>query len=498
MGAILMRMLLGSTVAIMLAATTARAQGPADVFTQPQVPSREALDRLNLKVGYRIALPTNGKRDGIFSFQMAGKQLLVQTRSGNVAAYDRDSGQLLWRTHIGLPYQASQPLGYNSWTVLVVQGTWLYALDRKTGHLQWDFNLPDAASSGPVADEEHFFISLGSRKLSVYQLPEGSRKETIFAGNKLYLPQETAKVEVPGNFYGGSSGTARGVGPLASVRSASKGEATAHQPTYRWGFSAPTELEQQPILGSIDMLWPGANGSIVAMHKEGDASGHPYRFPTEGPISAPAGQYGEVAFVGSHDGNLYAIHLPSGKLLWRFTGRNPIIQKPAVTNEDVYVAPKDSGLYRIDRSTGQTVWRNLDARRFLANNPKFVYAADRNGRLLVLDRARGTTLSSFAGTIDYVVPIANEMTDRIYLAAHDGSLVCLHDRDYATPLTIKEAEEKLLTPPPKPGVRTPNGKPDQMPGKPDGGMPGKPDGKMPGKPDGGMMGKPDGGMEKKP
>jgi hypothetical protein len=52
---------------------------------------------------------------------------------------------------------------------------------------------------------------------------------------------------------------------------------------------------------------------------------------------------------------------------------------------------------------------------------------------VVLDRATGQTLSAYAGTIDYRVPFANTENDRIYLAANNGMLVCLHDRDYATP-----------------------------------------------------------------
>ena len=40
-----------------------------------------------------------------------------------------------------------------------------------------------------------------------------------------------------------------------------------------------------------------------------------------------------------------------------------------------------------------------------------------------------------------MVPISNDLTDRVYLAANDGSLICLHDRDYAKPVPSKHDEE---------------------------------------------------------
>jgi hypothetical protein len=89
-----------------------------------------------------------------------------------------------------------------------------------------------------------------------------------------------------------------------------------------------------------------------------------------------------------------------------------------------------------------------------------VYATDRSGRLLVLDRRHGRELSSY-DVRDYVVILDNQWTDRIYLAAHDGRFICLHDRDYATPVASRKVEEKVPAPLPgkKPLPKPPSGKP---------------------------------------
>jgi hypothetical protein len=95
----------------------------------------------------------------------------------------------------------------------------------------------------------------------------------------------------------------------------------------------------------------------------------------------------------------------------------------------------------VNRTTGQGIWRNTEAERFLAVNQKYVYAMDRHGRFLILDKRRGTLLTAY-DLRDFVVPLRNETTDRIYLASNDGLIVCLRDRDQTKPLRVKNIEEK--------------------------------------------------------
>jgi len=110
---------------------------------------------------------------------------------------------------------------------------------------------------------------------------------------------------------------------------------------------------------------------------------------------------------------------------------------------------------RLDRATGQPLWRipasggvvefNAAADYFLAANPKYVYALDASGRFLVLERRRGVTLSGFDGR-DFVFPISNDVTDRIYLAANNGLIVCLHDREYTQAIRHHLRDEEAENP----------------------------------------------------
>src|SRR6266511_2423265 len=87
------------------------AQAPYKVYTSPKLPMRDALDRMNLVVAWNTRLPVDGNRDGIFSVQLlpgTTNQLLVQTYKGAVFLHDADSGDLIWKTHVGVPFWTPQ------------------------------------------------------------------------------------------------------------------------------------------------------------------------------------------------------------------------------------------------------------------------------------------------------------------------------------------------------------------------------------------------------
>jgi hypothetical protein len=239
-----------------------------------------------------------------------------------------------------------------------------------------------------------------------------------------------------------------------STLEASTVEETGLRPVRVWEEMTSLRLEHPPILTADEVAVPTASGDVVVLRKmprENGAAAELYRFPINSPLTFAAGHFEDVAYIGAEDANLYALQISSGQLRWRYTSGLSISRKPAVTEEDVFVVAQRHGMTRLNRATGETMWRiparggllenNPAADRFLAANPKYVYAADYSGRLLVLERRRGITLSGFDFK-DFVFPIANEVTDRLYLAANSGILVCLHDRDYARPIRHRKIEEE--------------------------------------------------------
>lgn len=91
------------TAVLLGAAALATAGERSRRYSEPAVPSREALDRLNLKLAWRTYVPTDGRRDGLESVQVIDHdQVLVQTRGGETTLLDGTDGATLWHAHLGL------------------------------------------------------------------------------------------------------------------------------------------------------------------------------------------------------------------------------------------------------------------------------------------------------------------------------------------------------------------------------------------------------------
>jgi outer membrane protein assembly factor BamB len=442
-----MKKLLAIGLAFGLMAMALPAQERQRIYSNPAPLPREVLDRLNLEQAWRTFIPVDGRKDGFFSIQMAGNQVLVQTRVGLVVLLDAETGRTLWRAQIGLPYQPSKPVGFNSKTVFVINGTNLHALDRATGRPLWQMNLPDGITAPPLADEETLYLCGISSKIFAYQIPHPEQAPPPSTTQ----PRELAPI-ISGRTREGTQGsgvTTTSVSALSSAREAYRGQAAGIEPPYLWSIFTPFRLELTPMQTSDVLMVFGQAGTVVAFSKSRPRE--LYRFVTAGPLVASGGQFGEEAYFGSEDATLYALNMQTGKARWRFTAGTPIFRQPRVTEEDVYVVAERKGMTRVRRATGDGLWQNVAADRFLASNPKFVYGLDRSGRLLVIDRVRGRTLSSY-DTSDFVFPVINEQTDRLYLAANNGLIVCLHDRDYPKPYRHRLAEELVGEPPaPVPG-----------------------------------------------
>jgi outer membrane protein assembly factor BamB len=77
-------------------------------------------------------------------------------------------------------------------------------------------------------------------------------------------------------------------------------------------------------------------------------------------VSSPA-IVGGVVYVGSNDGNLYAIDESSGKLHWKFETGSAIPSSPAVAAGIVYFASYDGNFYAVDAVTGKLKWKFADS-----------------------------------------------------------------------------------------------------------------------------------------
>lgn len=453
---------------LLLLTGVAKAQPDRDnLYSAPNLPPGDVLERLNLKLAWSAFAPTDNKRDGLLSVQLAptridGKvrmRLLVQTRSGVVVEFDADTGEQLWRLRVGDPGTAAFGLGFNSTDVAAVRGPAVFGISRIDGSLRWKLPLKAVPAATPLMDSKQLYLNLNTNRVEFFALPS------------------------------------RGEGPPLLAR------------THRTVI--PLQLE--PAQSDTFLFYPSPRGSVSVLYK--DTSGLAVRYETGDKLSAGPGLHEAEAgvYIGSRDANVYGYSMIEGEAGWRFTTGTPIDRKPFVNDDDVYVTANEKGVFRLNRRGldgktllallirrglltepqrdevvkelvekkqspgdpasllsmmlqkrfltqeqksklrwrgGDDVWRNPEGDRVIAVNPKFVYAMDTAGRMLVIDRERGRTLSRY-DLHNYPVGISNEWTDRLFLGAHNGLIICLHDREYVAPVKMKSPIEPPAAKDPK-------------------------------------------------
>jgi eukaryotic-like serine/threonine-protein kinase len=107
-----------------------------------------------------------------------------------------------------------------------------------------------------------------------------------------------------------------------------------------------------------------------------DAAGVPrltglkWKFHTGGLIISSPAIAGGLVYVGSTDGNLYAVNLNSGMMKWKFESKARIVSTPAVADGVVYFSSYDGLVYAVDAFSGKLKWsfKNAGERRFAARH----------------------------------------------------------------------------------------------------------------------------------
>lgn len=100
-------------------------------------------------------------------------------------------------------------------------------------------------------------------------------------------------------------------------------------------------------------------------------------------------------------------------------------------------------MVKLSRETGLPMWNINNGNRFtsvqeksdriIAANSKFLYTLDRSGKMVIIDRTNGAYLTTW-DVHDFVFPVVNRTNDRLFLAANNGLIICMRDRDFTKPM----------------------------------------------------------------
>ena len=148
------------------------AAGPVLAQRAAVTPDAAALDRLGLKADWSTFIPVQNRQDGVARVQAADEnQIFVQTRGGLLVALDAGTGREQWKMKFPVAFSDGFPVGLNEQFVYSVNVAKLYCHQRYTGVLEFEFDLPEAPSAGPVTDGDQLYITFTSGKVACYDLP---------------------------------------------------------------------------------------------------------------------------------------------------------------------------------------------------------------------------------------------------------------------------------------------------------------------------------------
>lgn len=82
-----------------------------------------------------------------------------------------------------------------------------------------------------------------------------------------------------------------------------------------------------------------------------------WTFETQGPVISSPVLANDVVYIGSEDGNLYALNAKTGELQWQFKTEGAVNSTPLVTRGQVMFLSYDGYFYALEQTTGELIWK---------------------------------------------------------------------------------------------------------------------------------------------
>lgn len=356
--------------------------------------------------------------------------LFVQTNQAVMHAINAETGQTLWASQVGRRGHLSLRPGVNENFVAVVNGSYLYILNRASGNLLWKAELESAPGAGAALSERRVYVPMVNGLVVSYLLePMKDPLEELGLVRDLndLTPEEQEEQEEERRK---SIRISQEYAPPLACRS--YGRALV-QPF----VTRQTEDEEY-------VSWPTDRGFLFVgyvarrenhftmryrLATEAGIAAQPTYLPANPNIATDTG----VIFAASRDGYVHAVAERSGDPLWRFSAAEPILEPPVVVNENVYVVTQPGGMYCLDARTGAEKWWAYQVAQFIAASNDRLYVADKLNRIAVLRVESGARLDTIA-VRGMDIKLLNSQTDRVYLASDRGLLQCLHELELSEPL----------------------------------------------------------------
>jgi outer membrane protein assembly factor BamB len=231
-----------------------------------------------------------------------GGKLYFVNNNGFAHALDADTGKVLWKRRIG-QLNASSPAYYKSrlYIVNLVPGH-IVKLDAKTGKTIWKRDLPGRAESSPVVIGRTIYFGCENGELFAMSTGKGQVRWSTPLGG----PIKAAPAYYGGKLFVGDYG----------------------------GYMNAVDAKSGKLVWQSGSLGPGFGGSGAFYSTPAVAGGYAY----SGPAVANTKHSPPTVFIGSFDGNVYALDAKDGGVRWSRSAGGQVIGSLSAVGDIVYVA----------------------------------------------------------------------------------------------------------------------------------------------------------------
>lgn len=171
---------------------------------------------------------------------------------------------------------------------------------------------------------------------------------------------------------------------------------------------------------------------------------------------------GELFLIGNGDGNVYALRLTDGTLVWTFETQDRVWATPVVVGDTVYIASLDHYLYAVNLADGTERWRR-QLKGAISSTPVVVedslWVGDFGDTLHQLRLPTGEVVQTFKGkNWFWATPVVSGTT--LFAADVEGHVYALDTRQPQPPLWEADVKDVVRGRP----VLTPDGQLLLVPG----------------------------------
>jgi outer membrane protein assembly factor BamB len=325
---------------------------------------------------------------------VAYNKVYSASRMGDVIAFDKESGKEVWQADLSdindersfwdsrvSALVAGGPIAGLNKIYLGTENGDIFALDAETGELVWQAKIKGEIITPPAIDSGILVVNSASGLLKGFDAN---------TGKELWKAEQDV--------------------PALTLR----------------GISTPVIASGGVLVGSgkgalgVYILDKGQAGWTTEV---GEATGSTELQRVIDVDAAPV-VFGDKVYAISARGNLVAIELQSGRILWK--RQYSSYRQIAVYRNDIFITNVSGHIYALNRINGIERWSNVELTNRGVTGPavvdKYIVVGDMEGYLHWLDQETGNIVSRYEVDGSGIHSTPTVVDDIIYTQTRDGDL----------------------------------------------------------------------------